>query len=143
MILVIDKSGIVKSIIFTLVSSFGFFGVALFEEGLFRGYLMQVVLKKLSKLMAIILQALAFGLVHYHNYSVLSNTWIRVINAMLIGVIYGVIVIKTKSLMFVIGNHLFYNVAEQILFLDNSYYFIIVIKCVLVKIYLWRKIDGF
>lgn len=78
---------------------------------------MQVVLKKLSKLMAIILQALVFGLVHYHNYSVLSNTWIRIINAMLIGVIYGVIVIRTKSLMFVIGNHLFMEENRWILIL--------------------------
>lgn len=123
MTLVIDKSGIVKSVIFIIASSFGFFGVALFEEGLFRGYIMQVVLKKFPKLLAIILQAFIFGLIHYNNYSVLPNTWIRIINAMLIGVIFGVIVIKTKSLMFVIGSHLFYNVIEQALFIDNQYKF--------------------
>lgn len=123
MVLVIDQSGIAKTIIFTIASSFGFLGVALFEEGLFRGYLMQVVCRKLPKLLAIILQALVFGLIHYSNYSVRPNTWINIIDAMLIGVIFGVIVIKTKSLMFVIGTHLFYNVAEQILFLDNSYKF--------------------
>jgi membrane protease YdiL (CAAX protease family) len=119
----INQLGIVKTIIFTLVSSFGFFGVSLLEEGLFRGYLMQVVLKKIPKLLAIILQGIVFGLVHYHNYSVLSHTWIRIVDAMLIGIIFGVIVLKTKSLMFVIGAHLFYNTAEYILFLDNSYKF--------------------
>ncbi len=123
MVLEIDKSGIDKTIIFTLVSSFGFFEVSLLEEGLFRGYLMQVVFKKIPNLLAIILQGLVFGLVHYHNYSLLSHTWIRIINAMLVGIIFGAIVIKTKSLMFVIGAHLFYNTAEDILFLDNSYKF--------------------
>jgi len=123
MVLEIDQSGIAKTIIFTLVSSFGFFGVSLLEEGLFRGYLMQVVFKKIPKLLAIISQGLVFGLIHYHNYSVLSHTWIRIIDTMIIGIIFGVVVIKTKSLMFVIGAHLFYNTAEDILFLDNSYKF--------------------
>lgn len=123
MIFTIDKSGILASIMFTLVSSFGFLGVALFEEGIFRGYIMQVVLKKLPKLLAIIVQAVVFGSIHYYNYSVLSHTGLRLIDAMLIGLIFGIIVIKTKSLMFVIGAHLFYNTIEQILFVDNSYKF--------------------
>lgn len=123
MIFVLDQSGIVISIIYTLASSLGFFGVALFEEGLFRGYLMQVVLKKLPKFLAIILQAVVFGLVHYSNYSILPHRWISIIDAMLIGVIFGVIVIKTKSLMLVIGVHMIYDVCCEVLFLDNSYKF--------------------
>lgn len=65
-----------------------------------------------------------FGLIHYPHYSVQPHTWVKIIDAMLIGLIFGIIVIKTKSLMFVIGAHLFYNVTEQILFVDNSYKFI-------------------
>ena len=50
MVLTINKSGILNSLIFSLASSIGFLAVALFEEGLFRGYIMQVVLKKFPKL---------------------------------------------------------------------------------------------
>lgn len=123
MVLTIDKSAITKSIPIALASSFGFLGVALFEECLFRGYIMQVVFKKLPEVIGVTSQALIFALIHYSNYSVHSHTWIRIIDAALIGLIFGIIVIKTKSLMFVIGTHLFYDVAEQILFLDNSYKF--------------------
>lgn len=123
MVITVNQSGITKFIIFILASSFGFLGVALFEEGLYRGYLMQVLLKKLPIFLAIVLQALIFGLIHYPHYSVQPHTWVKIIDAMLIGLIFGVIVIKTKSLMFVIGTHLFYNVTEQILFVDNSYEF--------------------
>ncbi|WP_373844925.1 CPBP family intramembrane glutamic endopeptidase [Clostridium sp.] len=59
-----------------------------------------------------VLQAVIFGLIHYPHYSVQPHTWVKIIDAMLIGLIFGVIVIKTKSLMFVIGTHLFYNVTE-------------------------------
>lgn len=95
----------------------------MFEEGLFRGYIMQVALKKAPKLLGIVVQALVFGLMHYYNYSIQLHIWIKITDAMLIGLIFGIIVIKTKSLMFVIGAHLFYNVTEQMLFVDNSYKF--------------------
>lgn len=42
---------------------------------------------------------------------------------MLIGLIFGVIVVKTKSLMLAIGAHLMYNVAEQMIFEDNLHKF--------------------
>ncbi|AGY75629.1 CPBP family intramembrane glutamic endopeptidase [Clostridium autoethanogenum] len=121
--LIVNGPGMAKFIIFTLASSFGFLGVALFEEGLYRGYVMQVAFRKLPKVLAIVLQALVFGLVHYSNYSKQPHTWIRIIDAILIGVIFGVIVIKTKSLMFTVGTHLFYDATEQMLFLDNPYKF--------------------
>lgn len=121
--LVMEPSGIVKSITFAFVSSFGFLGVALFEEALFRGYIMQIVLKKLPKLLGITVQALVFGLLHYINYSIKPHTWINTMDAILLGIIFGIISLRTNSLMFAIGAHLSYNTSEQLFFLDNTYKF--------------------
>jgi len=119
MIYTIDSSGIIDSLIATLVSSFGFLGVALFEEGFFRGYLMQVILRKFQIFLAIVIQAVIFGLIHYFNYLGNPHIWIEIADAVLIGLIFGLIVIKTKSLMLVVGAHLMYNVAESIIFIDS------------------------
>ncbi|MEA4901020.1 CPBP family intramembrane glutamic endopeptidase [Desulfitobacterium sp.] len=122
MILTINQSGITDTLILTLASSFGFLGVALFEEGLFRGYMMQVIFRKIHKLLAIVIQAMAFGLIHYTNYDQ-PHAWVKILDVILIGLIFGIIVVKTKSLMFVIGTHLMFDVAGQILFVDNLHEF--------------------
>lgn len=119
MIFTIVQSNIIDSLIVTIVSSFGFLGVALLEEGFFRGYLMQVILRRFPISMAIIIQAVIFGLIHYVNYLGHPHIWIEILNAILIGLIFGLIVIKSKSLMLVIGAHLMYNVAEEIIFIDS------------------------
>lgn len=119
MIFTVDPPGITESLIAFCFSSFGFLGVALFEEGFFRGYLMQVILKRYPTFLAISIQAVIFGLIHYFNYLGSSHIWIEIMDAILIGLIFGVIVVKTKSLMLVIGAHLMYNVAETIIFIDS------------------------
>jgi len=119
MIFTIDQSSIIDSLIVTLVSSIGFLGVALFEEGFFRGYLMQVILRGFPIFLAIFIQAVIFGLIHYINYLDHPHIWIEILDTILIGLIFGLIVIKTKSLMLVIGAHLMYNVAEEIIFIDS------------------------
>jgi membrane protease YdiL (CAAX protease family) len=119
MIFTIDQSGIFDSLIATLASSVGFLGVALLEEGFFRGYLMQVILKRFPIFLAISIQAVIFGLIHYFHYLGHPYIWIEIADAILIGLIFGLIVIKTKSLMLVVGAHLMYNVAESIIFIDS------------------------
>lgn len=84
---------------------------------------MQVILRRIPRLLAIVIQAVAFGLIHYNNYSGHPHVWVEILDAILIGLIFGVIVVKTKSIMLVIGAHLMNNVAEEILFVDNLHRF--------------------
>lgn len=95
---------------------FAFLGVSLFEEGLFRGYILQKLIKKYSQIIAIGIPAAIFGLLHYLSYTDLSrNPWIGVFNAMLIGIVLSIIVIKTNSLMWAVGYHLSWNLAQTLL----------------------------
>ena len=123
MIFTINQASIIDTLIFMLASCFGYLGVALFEEGLFRGYMMQVILRRMPILLAIIIQAVVFGLIHYSNYSGQPHALVKILDAILIGLIFGIIVVKMKSIMLVIGFHLMNNVAEEILFLDKLHVF--------------------
>lgn len=98
---------------------FLFFAVALFEEGLFRGYILQRLYKKYSIYLSIGVPAIIFGLIHYFDYSHSPFVWIGVINAIIIAIILSIIVIKTHSLMFVLGFHFFWNFTQNI-FLSNQ-----------------------
>lgn len=59
----------------------------------------------------------------FNGAAILPHRWVSIIDAILIGIIFGVIVIKTKSLMLVIRVHMIYDVCCEVLFLDNSYKF--------------------
>lgn len=86
---------------------FLFFAVALFEEGLFRGYILQRLYKKYSIYVSIGVPAIIFGILHYFDYSHSPFVWVGILNAVLIAVILSIIVIRTESLMFTLGFHFF------------------------------------
>jgi membrane protease YdiL (CAAX protease family) len=110
-----------KSLLLFLTYGMGFLAVALFEESLIRGYILQKLLKRLSMVQSIIISSAIFGGLHFFAYSSSYYFWIGIINASILGVLLSVIVIKTKSLMMAVGFHLAWNLTQRILFLNNIF----------------------
>ncbi len=90
--------------------------IALVEEALFRGYILQRVLKKFPKWISILITAAIFGLLHFSSYSSSYYFWIGIINAIFIGIMLSLIVIKTNSLMLAMGYHFTWNLTQNMLF---------------------------
>lgn len=94
---------------------FGFLGVSFFEESLFRGYIMLKLIKRFNAYIAVGVPAAVFGLIHYGGYAASPFVWVGITNAFLIAVILSLLVLKTGSLMFPIGYHLFWNLSQTLL----------------------------
>ena len=92
-------SGIVFSFILFII-------VALTEEILFRGYILNNLLDKSNKYVALLISSLIFSMVHSlnPNFSLLAF-----INILLAGIILGSTYIYTRNLWFPISLHLFWN----------------------------------
>jgi membrane protease YdiL (CAAX protease family) len=98
-----------------LTQGFAFAGVALFEEALFRGYLLQKLLGKFSSKIAIGIVALTTGALHLFSYSSSSTFWIGLLNAIFLGILLSQIVISSHSLMWATGWHFAWNLTQSIL----------------------------
>jgi uncharacterized protein len=87
--------------------SFGF--SAMFEELLFRGYLLQTLMQWMTFLPALLIMSLLFGLAHTQNphATVLSTA-----NVLLAGVWLSFAYLKTRSLWLPFGLHLSWNFAQ-------------------------------
>jgi membrane protease YdiL (CAAX protease family) len=95
-----------------------FLAVSLFEESLFRDYLLVKFRKRFGTEKAILLSSVLFSLLHIFGYLSTGNlTVIGLFNAFLIGILLSVVVISTHSIMWVLGFHLFWNFTQTI-FLD-------------------------
>ncbi|MFT5873253.1 MAG: membrane protease YdiL (CAAX protease family) [Clostridium sp.] len=110
-----------KTLLLLLIYCIKFLAVALFEESLIRGYILQKLLKRFSMVKSIIISSAIFGGLHFFAYSSNYYFWIGIINASIIGVLLSVIVIKTNSLMMAVGFHLTWNLTQRILFLNNIF----------------------
>lgn len=95
-----------NSLLLFLINGIGYLGVALFEESLFRGYILQKLLKRFNVIKSIIISSLIFGSLHLFAYSSNYYFWIGLTNASIVGMLLSFIVIKTKSLMMAVGSHL-------------------------------------
>jgi len=104
-----------ETLLLFLTGGFGFLGVALFEEALFRGYLLPKLAKVLPGAAAVLLTSVLFGLIHYPGYQASLHPWIGTSNAALIGVLLCVLVFRTRSLMAAVGFHLGWNLAQEVL----------------------------
>lgn len=94
---------------------FGFAAVALFEESLFRDYLLVKLKKKFSTINAVFFTSLIFSFVHIFSYiSTGPLTLIALFNAYMIGVILALIVVKTESIMWVLGFHFIWNLTQTV-----------------------------
>jgi len=95
----------------------GFLPVALFEEALFRGYMLQRALSRLPQWAAVLLPSLLFGAFHAVPYGLGSQMWSGMLNVCLFGVVLSVVVIRSNSLMCAVGIHWSWNLAQQVVLL--------------------------
>jgi membrane protease YdiL (CAAX protease family) len=98
---------------------FGFAGVALFEEGLFRGYLLEKMRAKLPLAVAVTGQAVLFGMLHLLPYNATAHWWLGALNTTIFGIGAAVLVLRTGSLMFVVGLHLAWDLVATLLLGDQ------------------------
>lgn len=94
---------------------FAFSGVALFEEGLFRGYMLQRLATKHRLYVAVGGTSLVFGLLHVLSCSWSGAVWLGIANATALGAVLCGIVLRTRSLMFALGYHISWNVLQTLL----------------------------
>ncbi|MGE5584551.1 MAG: lysostaphin resistance A-like protein [Bacillota bacterium] len=94
---------------------FGFSGVALFEEGLFRGYLLQLLARRHPLHVSVAGTSLLFGLLHFASYPWNRVVWLGILNASALGAILSGSVLKSHSLMLALGYHLCWNVVQALL----------------------------
>ncbi len=113
--IVINTQNMLTTLGLLFALGFGFLGVSFFEESLFRGYIMLKLLKRFNSFIAIGVPAAIFGLIHYGGYSASPFVWVGITNAFLIAVALSLLVLRTGSLMFPLGYHLFWNLSQTIL----------------------------
>lgn len=94
----------------------------LFEELIFRGVLLYMLIKKIGSSKAIIVSAIAFGIYHWFSQNALGNPLQMTIIFFLTGTMglilaYGYA--KTFSLYVPIGIHLGWNLTQQFFFSDG------------------------
>ena len=97
-------------------------GTGLFEEVLFRGLILKLLLvafgdSKKGIIKAVIISSILFGMVHIGNVIAgagLLPTIFNIIGAVLVGVFYAALYIRTKNLWVVIILHAITNLSHQI-----------------------------
>ena len=87
--------------------------VALAEELLLRGYVLNNLMKSMNRLIALAVSAVMFSLIHVFNE---NFSWIGFWNLILAGILFGLPYIYTKSLWFPIALHFSWNFFQGIIF---------------------------
>ena len=94
----------------------------LFEEFIFRGALMYILVKKLGAAKAIIISAISFGIYHWFSFEVFGNPvqmLIVFITTGVMGLLYAYAYAKTFSLYFPIAIHLGWNLTRSVVFSET------------------------
>ena len=99
---------------------FAYVGVALFEEALFRGYLLQKLCIRFSRAGGITGQALVTAAFHLMSYSGGRYLWLGLLNAALLASLLAVLVLRTRSLMAAVGFHAMWDLSQTLLLLDAA-----------------------
>ena len=103
-----------------LGGSFWIFRAVLFEELVFRGVLLYLLIKHLGIIKACLLSAAIFGVYHWFSYEVFGSRLILMIYVFLVtgagGWMFAYAYAKTKSLYAPIGLHLGWNFVTAIIF---------------------------
>jgi uncharacterized protein len=89
------------------------FLVGVYEEFVFRGYLLQTLRHGMGFWGAALLSSLLFGLIHLGNG---NDPWYIVLSAATFGMLYSLSVIRTGTLWFAIGVHAAFDFSETFLF---------------------------
>ena len=116
-----DSAFVWQTLLFMLAWGFGFLGVALFEEALFRGYILVRLRKHFSDVVAIGITSAIFGFVHFFSYQNSVHFWIGIANAILVSVVLAMVVIKSQSLMWAWGFHTGWNLIQTVLFAEQNW----------------------
>ena len=91
----------------------------LFEELIFRGVLLYILIKKLGQANAIIISAIAFGIYHWFSHEVIGNPTQMAITFVVtgtMGLVYAYGYAKTFSLYIPIAIHLGWNLTSSVIF---------------------------
>lgn len=95
----------------------------LFEEFIFRGALLYILIKRIGSTKAIAISAIAFGIYHWFSFGIIGNVtqMIQVfIITGLMGVVYAYGYAKTFSLYIPIAIHLGWNITSSVIFSDTN-----------------------
>jgi membrane protease YdiL (CAAX protease family) len=87
------------------------------EELIFRGYILDNLLKKLNPHLAVMLTALPFGLLHLY----FTGSFLYAIQATLFGIVAGYAYVWSRNLYFCIGMHFAWNCIESIVFSQDLF----------------------
>ena len=85
--------------------------VALTEELLFRGYVLSKLMNSFSKIVALIISAILFSLMHVANPNI---NWLSYLNLFLAGIVLGLPYLYTRNLMFPIALHFSWNFFQSL-----------------------------
>lgn len=94
----------------------------LFEELIFRGVLLYILIKKLGAIPAVIISSVCFGIYHWFSYEILGQPLqmlIIFITTGLMGAIYAYGYAKTFSLYIPCAIHLGWNITSSVVFSDT------------------------
>jgi membrane protease YdiL (CAAX protease family) len=106
------------------------FAIGLFEEVVFRGLILTVLLQRLPQtktgiLQAIVLSSLVFGVLHFVNFVAGANpfdTLLQIGYSFLMGMLWAVVYLKTKNLWMAIVLHALYNISGLLYVTTGSVY---------------------
>lgn len=91
----------------------------LFEEFIFRGALLYIVIKKLGVKVACIISAICFGIYHWFTFELFGNPVQMIFIFILTGIwgaTFAIAFVKTKSLYMPIGLHFGWNFISTVIF---------------------------
>jgi membrane protease YdiL (CAAX protease family) len=102
-----------------LMSTFWTIKAVLFEELVFRGVVLYVLIKKIGLVKACLIDALIFGIYHWFSYGMFGSGVIPMIYVLLVtgagGWMFAYAFAKTKSLYAPIGLHLGWNIVSIVI----------------------------
>jgi membrane protease YdiL (CAAX protease family) len=110
---VIEIASVQVDISYLLTTFVLFIAVSVFEEMVFRGYILNNMMDVMNKYLALILSSLLFAALHLGNSGM---TFIAFTNLFLAGVLLGSAYIFTRDLWLPIGMHLFWNYVQGPIF---------------------------
>ncbi len=94
-----------------------------FEELIFRGALLYILIKKLNATKAVILSAIAFGIFHWFSYGILGQPiqmLVVLVSTGTMGYLFAFAFVKTRSILLPFALHLGYNFTSMILFSNEK-----------------------
>ncbi len=94
----------------------------LFEEFIFRGALMYILIKRIGPVKAILISSISFGIYHWFSHELFGNPFLMLVEFIttgLMGVVYAYAYAKTFSLYYPIAIHLGWNLVRSVVFSET------------------------